>query len=232
MPMHGRAQRPTLTYAQMYGNGYQEGMGLWDSFKKWVGKAAKTAKKGLKKTKLISRVGSIAGPLAAAAGRPGVSAAIAAGTAFAKQHGYGTVLAGGRYKGKVKNISPIQHMALKKGLGRMLPGGGVSMVAAKRMYPRIKNISAAQVKALAAYRGRKLSGGGISLAVRAASPRTRKKPMGSGPGIYGTGYSGMGMTAAGLKLAGQGPYVGMGSGRRGYKKKRHLRKKPVIVYRM
>ncbi len=253
MPMHGRAQRPTLTYAQMYGSGYQEGMGIWGDFKRWVGKAAKSTNKFLRKTKILSTVGGIIGPLLTAQ-HPQAGAMVTAASKAAGQAGYGLKLAGGaRYVAKVKNISPIQHMALRQGLGKWTQSGGVSLAMAKPMYPGIKNVSPAQVKALSAYRGRNLSGGGISLAVRKAgkaammpmyvmprkAPARRRKKKAAvyggayvGSGIqnygganYGAGYSGMG-----IKLAGQGPYVGMGINP--YKKKRYKRKKPMIVYRM
>lgn len=226
MPNRSRAQRPTLTYAQMYGSGYQEGMGIWGDIGRWIKGAASKANKFLKKTKLLSKVGGVLGPMLTGvypqAGRLLTGAAKVAG-----QAGYGVVVAGGAYSGKCKNISRNQHMAMQQGMGRWLPAGGISLAAAKPYYPGIKNISPGQVSALAAYRGRRVKGGGISLALRKAVKAANKGYMaGYKAGMSkGSGYSGMG-----LKLSGQGPYVGMGVVP--YKKKRHRRRKPVIVYRM
>ncbi len=248
MPMHGRAQRPTLTYAQMYGganktraqrptltysqmygSGYQEGMGIWSKFKKFVRGAAKKTNKFLKKSKIISKVGSVVGPIIGTK-YPGAGDVISGAAKFAGQHGYGIVIAGGAYNGKCKNISAAQCRAIMGGYGHWLPTGGVSLAGAGN---GMKNISAAQVKALAAYRGRMLKGGGISLAIRkairkairevrtlyrktgkAARKVVRKKGKAARKGVRESGKAiergieGFGMNAAGIKLAG-GRY-GMG----------------------
>lgn len=223
MPNQYRVQRPTLTYAQMDGAGHQEGMGIWGDFSKWIKGASKKTKKFLKKTKLVSRLGTIAAPIAGALGQPGVSAAIAVGSKFAKQHGYGPQYRMGkppRYgSGKLKNITPAQMKCLQMGYGHKLKTGGVSLASARLMYPQVKNITSGQVKALSQGRGRYMKGGGVSL-----PGGSGYSGMGAYGGRYGGRYAGRSANVGqGIKLAGQGVQR--------YKKKRIYRRKPQMVHR-
>ncbi len=172
-----RAQRNTLTSSQMYGygmdaRGMQEGKGIFDAIGKF-----------LKKTKIISTIGKIAGPLISILPIPGAApagAAVTAAGAVASQLGVGLPR-------KIKPLSATQMESLKMGLGRPLSSGGISLAMAKKYYPAVKNISAVQMKAVAAYRARHMKGGGVSLAGGRAS-----------------GYKGMGYSGSGVKLAGTG----------------------------
>ncbi len=189
-----RAQRKTLTDSQMYGRGMQEGAGILQKIKKW-----------LKKTKVISRISSIAAPLLSVIPVPGARGAaigLALAGQLAKQKGFG----------RIKSITCRQVEALKMGLGCPLTGGGISLAAAKRIFPSIKNITVAQIRALAALRGRHMKGGGISLA-----------------GGRATGLRGMGIIGGGVKLAGQGAVLAGGRGIRGGQKKKRRARRSIFI---
>lgn len=199
MPHLQRAQRRTLTYSQMYGQGdaagIQEGRGIFSKLGKLIKRGAKTVGKFIKKTKLISRAAKIAAPLVAEflPGRAGKIGTVGLSLAaeLAKQQGFGLPR-------KIKALSRNQVEAILQGLAVTLKGGGVSLVRAKPLFPRIKNITATQMRALAALRGRNMKGGGVSL----AGGRASRLPM------SGMGFSGMGVRLAGqgVKLAGQGAH--------------------------
>lgn len=163
-----KAQRPTLTYYQMHGGraGAMEGKGIFGKINKF-----------LKKTKLISTVGGLAGPLLSGV-YPAAGKAITIGANVAKQAGYGVALPGG-----AKTVSAAQVRGLMAGQGRPLKGGGISLPGA------LKNVSAHQMKCLRAGLGRYLKSGGISL--KGGPPSRNAKYMGKG-------YSGQGIKLAGM----------------------------------
>ncbi len=216
-----KVQRPGLTYAQM------EGAGIWKDFTKWVKGAAKKTDKTLKKTKAISRVGGLVGPLIGAV-RPGAGAVITSAAKYVGQHGYGGTLAGGRMrpvKRNVKNLSPAQVRCMQMGYGAQMGSGGVSLAMARKMgYPKVKNITAAQVKQLKMGLGKYLPSGAISLKGGAygaglsdAVPHAKRYPMKRKPKQY---------HGEGVFLAGQ-----RGSGRRKVLKKRLYRRPVSAVLR-
>lgn len=168
-----RAQRPTLTYSQMYGSGMdvrgmQEGKGIFDAIGNF-----------LKKTKIISTIGKIVAPVVGLI-NPAAGAAVGVATAAASQLGVGLPK-------KIKSLSAMQIEALKRGFGKVLKSGGISLTKAKPLFPGIKNITKTQMKAIQALRGRHMVGGGVSLA-----------------GGRATGLRGMGFSGMGVKLAGTG----------------------------
>ena len=204
MQRHARAQRNTLTYAQMYGGmshaGMMEGKGIFSKIGKFFKKAFKKVKKFVKKRKVISRLTGLAAPIVGALPIPGArvaSGALGITSFLAKQKGFGL-------PAKIKSISRTQVEAILRGLGSLTSTGGLSLAAAKYLFPKIKNLTATQMKALAAFRGRHMKGGGISLAGGGAS----------GLPMSGMGFSGQGVSlaggrralrrGAGIKLAGQG----------------------------
>lgn len=211
-----RVQRNTLTYAQM------EGSGIWDSIKKFV-----------KKHHIISKALGAAGVIAKFVPLPGASVAGSA-LGFA---GTAAGLAGYGMSGK--GISSTQMKAIKMGLARFQPSGGISLMAAKYMYPKIKNISPNQVRSLASGFARMVKSGGLSLKGGKHSGMYHKgcmkamKPMYRKP-MAGSGYSGRGY-GAGVNLAGGYSGSGVrlaGQGRRVTQKKKNKRRIPVrSVYR-
>ncbi len=191
-----RAQRPTLTYSQMYGRGdaagIMEGRGIFSKLGKLIKRGVKGLGGIIKREKLISKGLSLAGTtVGAIPGIPSKAASIGLKLAaeIAKQKGFGLPK-------KVKALSRNQIESILRGFARQLSGGGVSLAAAKFLFPRIKNITPTQMRALAAFRGRLMAGGGVSL----AGGRASHKPM-----------SGMGFSGMGVKLAGQG--TGLAGGR-------------------
>lgn len=83
-----KRMRPMKQMSTMEYDRYMRGRGFFKKFGKWIKKTAKKADKALRKTKIISRVGAIVGPLAALS-NPAAGAVISAGAAFAGKHGYG-----------------------------------------------------------------------------------------------------------------------------------------------
>lgn len=181
-----RVTRPTLTYNQIYGpgstkSGIMEGKGIFNKIGNF-----------LKKSKILSTVGSIAAPFVSILpipGAPAAAAAVGAASAAAKQAGLG------KFPKSIKSITPQQMQALKEGRGKLLKKGGVNLQGAKDIFPGIKNLSPLQMRAIRAFRGRHMKGGGVSLA---GGKKTQ---------MTGLGYSG-----EGVKL--------VGTGKRGRKKKR------------
>lgn len=196
-----RVQRNTLTYAQM------EGKGIWGDIKKFV-----------KKYKVASRVLGAAGVISKFIPIPGASAASLplgiAGTAVGMA-GYGSMSG--------KGITKSQLDAIRSGLARWLPGGGISLAAAKYLYPQIKNILPSQIRSLVSGLGRLVKSGGISLRGGGCSGMYHKgcirklhPPMKT---LSGSGYSGRG-----VRLAGEGR-------RQGQKKKMVRYPSSRMVYR-
>lgn len=246
MPMkYGRAQRRTLTYSQMHGAGHQEGMGLFGDIGKWFSGAAKKSNKYLKKTNLLSNVGSVVGPMIGVV-HPGAGNIVSKGAKFAKQAGYG------KPKGYrvPAALSAAQIKCLRMGHGRYLQSGGVSLAMSRRMgYPRVKNVSPAQMKALNMGMGRMLKSGGVSLRggppsgyyKRGMAPRVLAKPRykggayggayGGAHGYGGAHYGGAAVYGAGSALPGGAGVKLAGQGVRTYRKKRIHRPKAPMVYR-
>jgi len=190
--MPKQRSRPTLTYSQMYGGthaGMMEGKGIFSKIGKW-----------LKKTKVLSRLAKIAGPVIGVLPFPGARiAGTAVGIAgkVAEMKGFGL-------RQKIKSITRNQIESIKRGLGRLMADGSISLAKAKKLFPKIKNVTKTQLRALAAFRGRHMKGGGVSLAGGRAT------------GMTGMGFSGGGVllpkvrqnvrlqAGRGVKLAGTG----------------------------
>lgn len=206
MQKRPRAQRNTLTYAQMYGGmshaGMMEGKGIFDKLVKKIKKGIRKVGKLIKGKKVISRglslASLLAGKVPGARGKAG-ALGLSIASQIAKQKGFGR---NGNLPSRVKSMSRNQVEAILRGLASQLGSGGVSLAAAKALFPRIKNISAAQMAALRAFRGRHMRGGGVSL----SGGRETRLPM-----------SGMGFSGMGIKLAGQG--LILSRGRRGLRRK-------------
>ena len=145
----------------MYATGEQEGVGIFQDIGSWLKGAAKSTNKFLKKTKVLSRVGSAVAPLLAL--HPATAAAsgpVGSAAKFLKQRGYGK---------PPKAITAQQMRCIREGYGRELKSGAVSLVRAKRRYPKIKNVTPKQMEYVRAGMGRRQRGGGLSLAGGAAS---------------------------------------------------------------
>lgn len=210
--------------------GMQEGGSIFTKIGNW-----------LKKSKIISTIGKVISPIVSILPIPGASvagAALGAATALASQKGFGRgkpatrmTMAGKGLPKKIKAISRNQIEALKRGLGKRLKSGAISLLAGKALFPNLKNITALQMKALAALRGRNMAGGGVSLAGGKHS----------GYPMSGMGFSGQGVKLAGMgKVSVQGYRVGKGASLAGgrlpvIKKKPKKKPKPKprkrVVYR-
>ena len=121
---------------------YQYGSGLFSRIGDW-----------LKKSKLVSTIGSVIAPVAGTI-HPALGAAVTGATNLVKQKGYGVRIAGeGRAPAP---ISRNQVKCLIEGGGRLklLKSGAVSLARLKKKYKdNPKNISPAQFRALLAGRG-------------------------------------------------------------------------------
>ncbi len=169
---------------------YQLGSGVFDSIGRW-----------LRKSKLVSTLGSIVAPIAGVI-NPALGAAVTAGTALAKQTGYGVRIAG---EGRApKPLNKEQVKCLMEGGGRlkMLKSGAVSLAALKKKYKnQPKNISAAQWKALLSGRGQWGKGQSIDFSVgtlRRTAPQGRRL----------AGPESRGLVGKGVTLAGKGTKKG------------------------
>ncbi len=191
-----RAQRKTLTYSQLEGRGdaagVMEGRGIFKKLGKLIKKGVRKIGKFLKKKKVLSKglkIGSAVLGILPGVPLKATSLGLSVASRLAAQKGFGV-------PAKVKSLSRNQVEALLRGLGTLMSSGGVSLASARSLFPTIKNITATQMKALAAFRGRHMSGGGVSLA---------------GGRATGLSMSGMGFSGMGVKLAGQG--VSLAGGR-------------------
>ena len=141
--MHN-GKRMSRTKPYHHDDPFQYGSGIFDTIGKW-----------LKKSKLVSTLGSVIAPVAGVVS-PALGAAVSAGTALAKQKGYGVRLAGEGHGRAPKSLNKAQVQCLMEGGGRlkMLRSGGVSLAALKKRYRnQPKNISPAQWRALLSGRG-------------------------------------------------------------------------------
>lgn len=160
---------------------YQYGSGVFDSIGKW-----------LKKSKLVSTLGSIIAPVAGVVS-PALGAAVTAGTALAKQKGFGVRIAGEGHGRAPNSLSKAQVQCLMEGGGRlkMLRSGGVSLAALKKRFRnQPKNISAAQWRALLSGRGHWGKGQNIDFSVGTllrTEPQGRRLPGPTSRGAVGRG---------------------------------------------
>lgn len=195
--------------------GRMEGLGIFKDIGKWLAGAARTGNKWLKKTHIISKAGPVVGKLVGSV-YPQAGKIIGDAAKFAGQHGYGISLPAGGGRA-VKSITPTQQKALRAGYGKLLKGGGISLVTAKKLYPTIKNITPAQWNAVRGLRARNMKGGGYSFVKGVATA-----PQSGHAYTNVTGRKNVrNVKGAGIKLAGQGVTSG------GYKKKRRIRRKPA-----
>lgn len=186
--------RPTRSY---HDDPYQLGSGIFDSIGNW-----------LRKSKLVSTLGSIIAPIAGVV-HPALGAAVTAGTALAKQKGYGVRIAGeGR---PPKSLTKNQVKCLMDGGGRlkMLKSGAVSLAALKKKYKdQPKNISPSQWRALLSGKAKWGKGQSIDFSVgtlRRTAPQGRRL---AGPGSRGLVGKGVTLAGKGVSLAGKGTKKG------------------------
>jgi hypothetical protein len=179
---------------------YQYGSGIFDSIGNW-----------LKKSKLVSTLGSIIAPVAGVV-HPALGAAVTAGTALAKQKGFGVRIAGeGR---PPKSLTKNQVKCLMEGRGRlkMLKSGAVSLAALKKKYKdQPKNISPAQWRALLSGKAKWGKGQSIDFSVgtlRRTAPQGRRL----------AGPQAKGLVGKGVTLAGKGTKKGQKRSTKGKRK--------------
>ncbi len=160
---------------------YQYGSGIFDTIGKW-----------LKKSKLVSTLGSVIAPVAGVVS-PALGAAVTAGTALAKQKGYGVKLAGEGHGRAPKSLNKAQVQCLMEGRGKlkMLRSGAVSLAALKKRFRnQPKNISPAQWRALLSGRGHWGKGQSIDFSTGTllrSAPQGRRLPGPASRGAVGRG---------------------------------------------